>query len=771
MVACALVGCLQVFGADRIAPKDQAPQQGDGTWWMNASSWSNAQVPNGAYDYILDKPGYKNGAVTGDFRLGGSTEAQNTFTGRSLQFGEVGGYAVSCILVPNNMAFGCANDGDLILASGKLASWAADNQTTILGRGGKIIVTAPESSPFWLSGAKTKTYWKLRAPLYGEAGTALKVYKEYANLSILDFALDFDGSNYNGTIIIGRPDGTRASPSYNGVDVTFGEGKALGGKLLVNPENNLKFASVSTDYHLGALEFAKGNVMTIKNNGSFAADNQNSKLTVSGACQVADGAKVTVNVENTVILTGWKTGSAGLTKIGFLTVPVGAAISKNDFITDQDSNLNFDGYKARVDIVEDLNGDGTKTISFRRRAYKQLEGNGAKTLYLSDDNSKFWWGDSEKLEGCDYFLKGADNGLLFETPAQESIVFGGASFTLCADTGKSATLQPRTKNLTISDLRIKAGCSFQTYNLNYKATGQTLYGELGLFADPNNASTRIGINVGDWCNDLTIASSIWGKGDIAVGTPGASRAGTLTLSGDNSRWQGGIKVSSSNDGLITLALNSSTSLGGALDSFRADALDLGARATLKAATDGIVLNETTRGVTVSAATAGIEVGEGKTLTINEKITYANGSVLTKKGAGVLVLGGAADVAGSAQIVVAEGGVQALSAAALAGVTLSCGENGAFVYSADGTTPVLIDPVLAPNSSFRMTVDLTAVPAKLIPIPVCELDTSMVAQFKSAFRFVKPIRGVSCMLSEESLGNGRVRIVANVGRFGLFLMVK
>ena len=195
--------------------------------------------------------------------------------------------------------------------------------------------------------------------------------------------------------------------------------------------------------------------------------------------------------------------------------------------------------------------------------------------------------------------------------------------------------------------------------------------------------------------------------------------------------------------------------------------------------DDVTLDEPTRGVTVAAATAVVTVPEEKTLTLGETVTYADGAKLTKKGAGTLALGGTAVVAdgASASLDVSEGFVKPLAAGALAGVTLSCGANGKFLYdvpAADATgigATGLVDPVLAEGSAFRFSVALDARPQGTLSVPVCTLAADKVAAFKAAFKFVRTTPNTGCRLVEKSAGEGRVTLVAEVYPSGLLMIVR
>ena len=127
--------------------------------------------------------------------------------------------------------------------------------------------------------------------------------------------------------------------------------------------------------------------------------------------------------------------------------------------------------------------------------------------------------------------------------------------------------------------------------------------------------------------------------------------------------------------------------------------------------------------------------------------------------------------------VENGLVKPLSSTALAGVTLACGTEGAFVYDVPevgamnfGATG-LMDPILAAGTKFRFTVALDKRPKGVLSVPVCTLSSDKVAAFKSAFQFVRTTPNTGCRLIEKVVDGNRVTLIAEVGPVGFMVIFR
>ena len=748
-VVVSLFSTSAVFAATKTAVN---PNQSSGSWWLTDSNWTPAGKPTASDTCVI--PSASSQAVN---RFGADTEEAATFTGDSLQVGTVGGELV--VLVDRSSSKRNLKFPGKGLIFGR-ASYRAWDDPTNAKIDGDLTILSPESAPSDFSASKASTTYELLGKLIGEVGTCLDLNAEN-DTSTLTFPLTFDATGFSGKLRYNPMAKTMLSTFGN---VTFnGTIEALRTKFTVPKD----IAPTVAKMHVSGTEVE----LSVGVENTITGDRQSGHLTVTEGFTLAEGAKI--RYAQTAYPSTWKAGDNGLTFWPFLTVPIASDIDVDDFDLTTRQTMANGVFYPEYDLVVRTNATaGTKTFVSRRRRYRQIEVNDAT---LASDGVHFAWHDCDS--DTDYFTKGSA-GRDLNTPNQAVAVFGGKSLCLWSDLDdtktvmQTHTLVVKTGDVSFDDLRVQSGDRFQAYQaVNGTVDCVVLRGNMFLFKDSRfpREGARVNFRMGGNSVSIEVAANISGTEDVV--TEGFSGVGrSLILSGDNSAWTGGILATNNATATSRIVVSRTEALGGPLPAFRADALTIGENGIF-GVTDDVTMSEPTRGVTVAATTATVTVPTGKTLTLNETVTYATGAKLTKKGAGTLALGGTPVVSGQAQLLVSEGRVQPLSSAAFAGVTLDCGTDGAVVYKADGTTPVLVDPVLAQGGVFRMTVDLTEVPERTISLPVCELDAADVAAFKSAFKFLKPISGVRCVLHEESLGNGRVRILVEVGRFGLVLVVK
>ena len=729
------------------------PNQSNGNWWLTDANWNPAGKPTASDTCLI--PSASSQAVN---KFGADSEDAATFTGDSLQVGTVGGNLV--VLVdqssPNrNLKF---PGKGLIFGRTSYRAW--DN-TVDAKIDGNLTILSPESAPSNFSANKNSTTYELLGKLIGEEESCLDLNAEN-DTATLTFPLTFDATEFLGKL--------RYNPKAKTMLSTFGNVTFNGTIEAARTKFTVPIDVVPTvaKMHVSGAEVE----LSVGVENAITGDRRSGHLTVTKGFTLAEGAKI--RYTQTVYPDGWKSGADGLTLWPFLTVPIESPLTVDSFDLTKRQTMKSGVFYPEYDLVvrADESAD-TKTFVSRRRPYVQIE---AENPTLSPDGTRFAWGGCDP--DTDYFTKGAV-GRNHYTPNQAAAVFGGKSLCLWSELDSTKTVMQthslivQTGDVTFDDLRVQAGDRFQAY----KAVSETvdcvvLRGNMFLFKDSRypREGARVNFRMGGNSVSIEVAANISGTEDVVTEGFSNSAGRSLILSGDNSAWTGGILATNNATATSRIVVSRTEALGGPLPAFRADALTIGENGIF-GVTDDVTMSEPTRGVTVAAATATVEVPAGKTLAVSETVTYATGAKLTKKGAGTLALGGTPVVSGQAQLLVSEGRVQPLSSAAFAGVTLDCGADGAVVYKADGTTPALVDPALAQGGVFRMTVDLTEVPGRTISLPVCELNAADVAAFKSAFKFLKPISGVRCVLHEEPLGNGRVRILAEVGRFGFFLVVK
>lgn len=716
--------------------------------FSNGSLWSGGVAPSAeggsAIDYYIANGRYIKTPVAG---------ADKAFHGKSLTLGAVGGATGNVVFqaVKDEETNTFENDG-LFLANGWMTTWNDGNPYPTIA--GKVTVLSPETAPFLVQLNKRNTRFTFKDAVESAVGTALKVYpsSDNAKLNFVQFAGDM--SKFLGTLLIS--------------DATLILDNPLGGTLMF--EKTAPIGTAITDrMTVQNLAILAGTTLTVPSDGVMGGTRQCAHLTVLGSASASAPVKVTISKWPT----GWSQNVGGITDYPFLTVPSTCALKADDFETTwSESAFEYTTFC----VTETDNGDGTKTLNVHRRGYVQEENGAAEWK----DQSAGLFGYKHSMDddtNIVYFAK-ASVSRTYDTPGSATAELAAHSLVLHANEGQAMNLKIATLDCLISDLRVQASDSVFAANVYQNGAEATLRGGLWLAYGNTGKNVKVLFTVGgDYYKSLVVASNIKGEADAKMnGIAGTPR--TLTFSGDNSAWTGGMELVSGEAGSATFAITRKEALGGPLSAFRADALTIGENGIF-GVTDDVTLDEPTRGVTVAAATAVVTVPEEKTLTLGETVTYADGAKLTKKGAGTLALGGAAVVAdgASASLDVSEGFVKPLAAGALAGVTLSCGANGKFLYdvpAADATgigATGLVDPVLADGATFRFSVAITERPAETLSVPVCTLAADKVAAFKAAFKFGRTTPNTGCRLVEKPAGEGRVTLVAEVYPSGLLMIVR
>ena len=716
--------------------------------FSNASLWSGGVAPSAeggsSIDYLLARNRYIKTPIAG---------SDMTFHGMSLTLGEVGGASGSVVFqaVKGEETNTFENDG-LSLANGWMTTWNDGNPYPTIA--GKVTVLSPDANPYLIQLNKRNTRFTFTGKVVAAQGKAIKIYPNNDAAKLMSVRFAGDMSEYLGTILVS--------------DATILIDNSFAGTLMFEKSSQVG-AAITDQTTVQNLSILADTTLVVPSDGVMGGTRQCAHLTVLGTASASAPVKVTLSKWPT----GWSQNMGGITDYPFLTVPTSSTLKADDFVaTWSESAFEYTTFC----VTETDNGNGTKNFNVHRRGYVQEENGAAEWK----DQSAGLFGYQHSM-GDDtnivYFAK-ASVSRTYVTPASATAELAAHSFVLHAEEGKAMNLKIATLDCLIADLRVQASDSVFAADVYQNSPSATLRGGLWLAYGKTGTDVKALFPVGgDYYKSFVVASSIKGDADAKMnGQAGTPR--TLTFSGDNSAWTGGMELVSGEAGSATFAITRKEALGGPLSAFRADALTIGENGIF-GVTDDVTLDEPTRGVTVAAATAVVTVPEEKTLTLGETVTYADGAKLTKKGAGTLALGGTAVVAdgASASLDVSEGFVKPLAAGALAGVTLSCGANGKFLYdvpAADATgigATGLVDPVLAEGSAFRFSVALDARPQGTLSVPVCTLAADKVAAFKAAFKFVRTTPNTGCRLVEKSAGEGRVTLVAEVYPSGLLMIVR
>ncbi len=739
---------------------------GNGTWITNETAWADGRAPHYDADYIVDRNNTdKNNNV---IRFGDGTLA---FGGNSLQFGVVNGFSPMMIFSSTTTDF--PRDG-LKLARGWMTSWVNQGSSSSVRvhkiKGQVTVLAEGESNAYEISPGKEYHSYMIESNLVGSANAYLKVQSD---LTGFQFPLCFDGSAYQGTI---------AASGSKGIGFPIGPRFCLNGLLHVSAaDSTFSFESGTVNASTKGLSIAAPVTFQLYHAADFGTSIASAVLRATDSFVYTGSGKMLVKHSNTKAME-WKQQDAGRTYMRFLTVPKSAAITADDFQASYVSTARQ--HHPVCDIVELEESPGTKTFALRRRPYLQYEGNSATTADDPELGPVFAWGGTSS-DGIpftdrrnwdfDFFTKDG-SARYYSTPNEDKVykrVGGYFYFTSKSDGSGGNAIGVTTKDVDVGTVYLEGGCYIANGG-GAAANGGILRGDITL-VDYYKAGTRFDFrfstNNGDG-RKMEIAATLRGACDVRV-TSGTG-AGVIRFSGDNSAYTGGWLLDGSR-GNSEFRITRPTALGGALAAFRADALVL-TNGVAFIPEGSMTIDEATRGITVRGTAAEIDVENDDRVTLGSRLTFDG--TLVKGGSGTLVLSNDVDVtSGRAALTVAAGSVCPKTAGALTGVTLSCGQDGAFLYDVPESEATgfgetgLVDPILVNGSTFRMTLSLDERPTKRLYVPVCTLAADKVAAFKAAFQYVHTTSDTGCRLIERPAGEGCVTLVAEVGPTGMIIIVK
>ena len=762
--------CCTAAYADRI--KAVHPRYDVGDWHTNATAWADGNAPDSTKDYLLDMNGYNaNGTKASAVRFGGN-EAYNTFGGKSLQLGEVGGgYAIFLYNCGNNQSLEFPRDG-FVLAKGQLTSWIDADPHTI-NIGGTVTVISPRTAPFPIIAQKKNQIWNFKDKLVSSENARLDFYMNNGNTTCIPtWYFGFDGSEYLGDIVIGWGEANKIANNAT-TAVSFRNNGSCAGHIFLNPSlgRGIGFQSTTTAYTNGTMTVRGNQTITVNNNGSMAAANVNSILVVTNSLTVDEGSVIGVAASDSRI-NDWKQYADGQTVMPFLTVPQDSNATVDNFRPAYTNTIPYGNvpFVPRHDIVVTTNlTEATKTFALRRRMYGQVEGTG---VYYPDPerNDLFTFG-SVHTE-CDYFNKQGAIRTFF-TPDVENAIYAAKSLTLRA----ANDLCVVSRTLTVDDLRL-----IGTSTLFPQTTGTyvdtILYGRLGIWdsQDGVHVVAQAGCTADSVRTNMEIASNVWGPGDLEVVSKGGGKGGTLTLSGNNAEWTGGVSVTGQTTQAIVVKFASAEAQGAPLAAFRADAVKLNAYGYLSAG-DGVTLADSTRGIT--AAGGGLFAEAGTSFAIREKITFA--APLVKKGGGTVALGCEPDVSGgNAALDVQEGYVKPLETNCLAGVALSFAQGTALMMEvpeagAEGVGRYgIVNPTLAAGATLRVKVPFASEPQTVggkLTVPICTVAAASANAMKGRIAVEKPWKSFVGKVGALENGDGTVTLVTEIIRSGMCIILR
>ena len=247
---------------------------------------------------------------------------------------------------------------------------------------------------------------------------------------------------------------------------------------------------------------------------------------------------------------------------------------------------------------------------------------------------------------------------------------------------------------------------------------------------------------------------------VDAGIVGGHPLGSPQLYGDNSAYLGRMYVTHDNNNRTEydgtpFGFNSTNALGGALDTFQYDSLKLD-RYSMMCPAESMTFATENRGI-YGSGPFGFDVTNGVTFKVGVPVKMDD--VMFKHGAGDLVLGGAISFGGSSSktCYVREGGIGALSDAAVAGLNVVFSNGTKIVVSPDATlvngltgdltfepSDATVSVVLA--SDFTPPANGEAFTVAIATVPTSEGDLS------SHFALEGGLRGYTGTIVTESVGD-------------------
>ena len=466
-------------------------------------------------------------------------------------------------------------------------------------------------------------------------------------------------------------------------------------------------------------------------------------------------------------------------------IPVDLLVVDEDDFTDVTSNAPTEhGLPAGRSILVETT-DGMQTVSLVIDAYVKLSDKAASGNTDSTNSDKLWylnraetWSDGEiPSSGKDYLVDANPKSNL-RTPSS-AYVFPGRSLTL------TKYLVLLGSKLTVTNFVLAGGALVQAAQ-NY--TTHVVDGTMRFVNTSESSKVKFVVSN---TRKMDIQSKITGDGFIELNSNDNNQS--LTISGDNSSYTGQFDVDclSGRSG-TKLIFSAPENLGGAPSSFNYSALKL-SRSSVLAPTAPMTLATANRGiyfVSSSVYPGRISVTNG-TFGIMWPIRTLD--TIKKEGAGTLALGGPVSFGADGtseptgnnnRLLVSAGGIMPLSTNGFARFSIAF---------SDATTRLVADAsatdegvrtfglfntygafTLPSDGKLRVRIDGCSDDVRRCVVPICTVLEGAAAALEGNIE-VDRIKGctVSVSASEPFMVNGvsMVRFVANVGRAGMFVIVR
>ena len=510
-------------------------------------------------------------------------------------------------------------------------------------------------------------YAKLDIVLTGDADAVVTFVRTASGGSDFQRAYrvkGFDG--YLGSVVVDgshawlRPDATTTAFDIggrlcvtNGASVLVDAVSPTFGSLALSSDATLRIASGKTVTVTNSFSIAAGAKIVYDKAADFNSDQDTAAVSAPLAFTVLSvcGAAPAAAVDRAALLQALRAGSESLLRKG--------GIPRLKLVESSRTDGGVDFKLSHEPFVLQTKAPASGTGPY---------GYGQYAEYLSDGQPI----SADK----DYYVN--LSAVYFNSP----YVFPGRSLTINLGAGNRNIGFYGGNDITIPDLRVFGENSTSRFRMMTKNGSAWLRGSFTLWGFVPFRLSGSGV--------FRVAASLHGDGDVCevldVGkvNEGSACRALLSLEGDNSDWSGRALVgwgraATDEEALtnLTLRVSSGPSLGGAIGAFTFDAVKIAGTCTL----------DITNTATFAAANRGwclldgasVSVAAGRTATVNETVTF--GGAVEKRGAGTLVLGGAAkfydaaddaatDTPNGASLRIAAGGLGVVSADALAGVDVA-----------------------------------------------------------------------------------------------------
>ncbi|MBQ6915515.1 MAG: hypothetical protein IJQ65_07325 [Kiritimatiellae bacterium] len=553
-----------------------------------------------------------------------SSQNNNTFNGKSLQIGVVGGAATIVYNYANgaseNRIAKITGEGGLALANGSwLTRYGGTTISYVKAETGGITVTSPASAPFRFGNYTTRCGGTidLYGKLSGASTTGILVKSDpcsdadFANYPVA-LRVNGDVADFLGSVVVSNSSSGGAEFRLSGSASYFGGSVLVRAGATFAPEITTSVNQLSLESG-AALSLVAGGTLAVRT--SLSIENPPLALDVSGLPS-SDVIEVT--------------------RYALITMPASSVYTEADFTLPNYGSSTC----TAPDLKMEVNGN-TKTLYATYYPVVTLVVRNNTAIGDTEAESAVgvgsYWSDDEPAHGSAHYQVNRLNvttGLTLPYDLEGTNTFPGTSLKM----SNATQLQLRTGDYTISNLTFSGNSGCTIYGLDgYAVTLRGIFstsGRVSFAARKGGTIKMVGPISGTSESILNICGAAAGTGQCR---------GIVVLDGDNSGYAGKMQVTLDYPGnlrfadqFMSIRVSDSASLGGARAEFAYDALKIENAGRLEAY-DSFTLDEPTRGVFISGQ-GRFYVAAEKTMTLKEQLTV-NGRAY-KEGSGTLALGGA-----------------------------------------------------------------------------------------------------------------------------------